>query len=79
MRATLRDAVCALQARWGSGLLAPLRLCGAMACVELPAALQSSPPGTADSAAAKEVQVCAPALARTLCRLWQPTRDRVTA
>lgn len=57
MRATLRAAAQDLQRRWRSGLLAPLRLCEAMACVELPASLQSRPPGTSDSADAKELQV----------------------
>jgi len=57
MHATLQAVVQQLLQRWQSATVAPMRLCAAMACVRLPAALQSRPPGTSDSAAAKQLQV----------------------
>lgn len=59
MRQLLGQAVALLTEAWGSSTLAPLAMCGTMACVQLPAALAagSSGRGTADSADAKFVQV----------------------
>eukprot|EP00892_Ulva_mutabilis_P003123 jgi/Ulvmu1/12811/UM097_0040.1 len=56
MHDTLAAAVQLLLRRWRSGVLAPLRLCAAMACVRLPDALQSRPPGSSDSADGKQLQ-----------------------
>jgi hypothetical protein len=61
----LEQAVALLTEAWGSSTLAPLAMCGTMACVQLPAALAagSSGRGSADSADAKYVQVGAGGMA----------------
>jgi hypothetical protein len=59
MQQLLRQAVALLVSAWTSATLAPLDMCGSMACVMLPGALarRTSSSGAADSADAKYIQV----------------------